>query len=62
MPVAYNACVDLLDRRWTGRATGPPSSPATGTVTYAELLDAVQRAAGRPGPPRRRSPSNGWPW
>jgi benzoate-CoA ligase family protein len=46
MPTAYNACVDLLDHRVSEGAGGRAAViTRLGAVTYAELLDSVQRAA-----------------
>jgi benzoate-CoA ligase family protein len=45
VPIAYNACSDLLDRHVAGGAGNRPAVITQGrTVTYAELLDSVQRA------------------
>jgi benzoate-CoA ligase family protein len=42
----YNACVDLLDRRVEeGAGQRPAVITRSGSVSYAELLDAIQRAA-----------------
>jgi len=47
VPTPYNACFDLLDRRiLEGAGKRPAVVTRSATVTYAELLDSVQRAAG----------------
>ncbi|HSS08461.1 MAG TPA: benzoate-CoA ligase family protein [Acidimicrobiales bacterium] len=46
MPTPYNACVDLLDRNVeAGFGERPAVMTRDRTVTYAELLDSVERAA-----------------